>query len=130
MNFHPKTLLSCILRIYVHLYGADTQGDFVSAVVADGRSYQRATFAEAVRLASRVDLPDVSGNYLAKLQQLLEALQLAEASSTAAEEVPFPFRRRRSENVVLFTCPSCARVLPCLLVLRGPQCCLPDADCS
>jgi Ubiquitin elongating factor core len=83
VNFNPKALLSSILRIYLHVRSGDSDGRFVSAIAADGRSYRPEHFTEAWRIASELGLPAFDSNMTVQLQQLGDAVQ--HATATASE---------------------------------------------
>jgi Ubiquitin elongating factor core len=86
VNFHPKELLSSILRIYLHLHAGDRDGRFVAAIAADGRSYRPEHFSEAWRIASELGLPAFDANLTNRLQQLADGVQHAALTASADDE--------------------------------------------
>lgn len=86
VNFHPKELLSSILRVYLHLRAGDRAGRFVAAIAADGRSYRPEHFLEAWRIASEVGLPALDAVRTGGLQALADDVQRAALAATAADQ--------------------------------------------
>lgn len=88
-KFDPKALLSDVLEIYLQLGGTV---EFQTAVAKDGRSYSRALFEKAGRIAAKMSLKtEVELKALEHMVEEVEKIIRAEEEDDAMGEVPDDF---------------------------------------
>lgn len=111
VHFHPKELLSSILRVYTHLLAGDRGNSFAAAIAADGRSYRHEHFTEAWRIVTELGLPSFDSALVGQLQQLTNAVQAAAAAASADDQVRPGSNNSRSRHAGVC---NGARVLVCV----------------
>lgn len=83
-HFNPKTLLSDIVDIYLHLSPNAARNEFAMAVARDGRSYQKSCFEKAAHiLLTKGVKPEDEVN---KLLEFLDRCQKVVRDDLEAEE--------------------------------------------
>lgn len=85
-EFDPKKLLGSILSIFVHVFAADGEHRFATAIAEDARSYRPQNFTEASAIAAERDLPGFTSNMLIALDDLADAVQQATVLRVQADD--------------------------------------------
>ena len=80
-QFHPKTLLSEFIDIYLNL---SVQDSFIDAVARDGRSYKPANFDAAIRIITRHSLK--SSEDIKKFAALKERFRISKELEDQADD--------------------------------------------
>ena len=92
-GWNPKELLTMIADVYLNLFDADTNGAFVAAIAADGRSYRDEVFTETATVLRMLGLK--SDHDVCRFEELAEQARLVAAAAEEEEadlgEVPDDF---------------------------------------